>query len=200
MPRKTPVALGIKAHIGWGAVVALAGPADEPRVVAKHRIDMARTFATGAVYHAAQEMTLADAEAHVRRATEAFRKLATTAMKAFLAELGEGFAPFGTALVSGSARPLPSLETIVRSHALVHAAEGELYRAVLAAASEACGLAVVRVPGKELAARAAKAVRSSEPVLARRVAAIGKASGRPWTVDQKEATLAAWLLLAREAG
>ena len=196
MSRSTPVALGIKAHIGWGAVVALAGPADEPRVVAKRRIDLARTFATGAVYHAAQELPLEEAEAHVRRSVAAFDALAVAAMGEIVAELrAGGFAPIGVAVLSGAGRPLPKLETILRSHALVHAAEGELYRAVLERASEASRVRTVRVPAKELISRATRALGCGEAVLTRRLAALGKASGRPWTVDQREPTLGAWVIL-----
>ena len=63
-----PVALGIKSHIGWAAVVGLAGPAALAEVVAKRRIDIATTFDEGAVYHKGQELPFDRAEALIRAA------------------------------------------------------------------------------------------------------------------------------------
>jgi len=45
-------------------------------------------------------------------------------------------------LVGGAGRPLPPLESILRSHPLVHAAEIELYRRVLLRASGAAWIAL----------------------------------------------------------
>ena len=67
-----PVALGMKSHIGWAAVVALAGPASSAEVVAKRRIDMATTFDEGAVYHKSQELPLDRAEALIRTSTPSY--------------------------------------------------------------------------------------------------------------------------------
>jgi len=47
-----------------------------------------------------------------------------------------------------------------------------------------------------LAQRAATAAGLTPARLAARLAALGKASGKPWAADQKQATLAAWLSLA----
>lgn len=53
-------------------------------------------------------------------------------------------------LVLASGRSLPPLESILASHALVHAAEGEHFREALTRASQRLGLLVVRVPEREL--------------------------------------------------
>jgi hypothetical protein len=66
---------------------------------------------------------------------------------------------------------------------------------VLAEASEAGGIRATRVPASELAARAARAIEISTALLAARLAAMGKASGKPWAADQKESALAALSLL-----
>jgi hypothetical protein len=178
-------------------VVGLSGSRAAPTVVAKRRVDMATTFETGAVYHAGQKLPLERAEALVRSSGQAFEATARASIAAVLAELRErGLAPSASAILRGGGRPLPPLATILRSHALVHAAEGELYRTVLARASEACGLTAAFVPASGLAARVAGAVRIPEARVVSMLAELGKASGRPWTRDQKEATLAAWLALA----
>jgi hypothetical protein len=178
-------------------VVAISGPRDAPSVVAKSRVVMATTFDTGAVYHVGQGLPLAEAEALVRSSEQAFGALAVEGIAAVRDELsGRGFQAIASAILAGSAKPLPALEAILRSHALVHAAEGELYRRVLARASESCAIPSAFIPAKDLAARVARAARMPERRVLTLLAEMGKASGRPWTRDQKEAALAAWLALA----
>jgi hypothetical protein len=87
----------------------------------------------------------------------------------------------------GSGRPLPELAAILASHALIHTAEGELFRDALVWAARECGLPVTGVREKGLNAAALK-----------RLDALGKALGPPWTQDQKYATLAA--LMASGSG
>ena len=191
-------ALGFSPHVGWAAVVAISGPRDAPRVVAKHRIDLATTFETGAVYHAAQALPIAEADALVRASEQRFAAAARDGIAALAAELrGRGLDPVASAVLAGSARPLPPLASILRSHALVHAAEGALYRSVLAGASEACAIPAALVPARELAPRVAAASGFPEARLSSALAEMGKASGRPWARDQKDAALAAWLALCQ---
>jgi hypothetical protein len=90
------------------------------------------------------------------------------------------------------------LEAILRSHPLIHAAEGELYREAVARASEELGMRVLRIPARDLQTRAAKALGMDANALRARLAALGKASGRPWGAEQRECALAAWMALRVE--
>jgi hypothetical protein len=191
-----PVALGMKSHTGWAAVVALCGPAGSAEVFAKRRIEMATTFDEGAVYHKSQELPLARADALIRSSEEKFERIAREALAALVAELRTaGCETVASVLVGGAGKALPPLESIVKSHALVHAAEGELYRRVLRRASEACHIPVLEIPAKEIGARAARALGIAPAQLTARLAALGKAAGRPWARDQKDSALAAWVAL-----
>ncbi len=195
-PQGRPVTIGMRPHTGWAAVVALSGPPGAPEVVAKRRLDLASTFDEGAVYHKGRELPLARAEVLIRSSEERFERLAREALAALATELrAAGYEPVASALVGG-ARPLPPLASILKSHALVHAAEGELYRRVLLRASEGCGIPARLLPADGLLSAAALALPVSPRVLAARLAAIGKASGRPWASDQKQSALAAWVALA----
>ncbi len=196
-PGAPPAALGFSPHVGWAAVVAISGARAAPAVVAKRRVEMATTFETGAVYHAGQKLPLERAEALVRSSEQAFEATARATIAAIVAELrARGLDPSAAAILGGGGRSLPELGTILRSHALVHAAEGALYRRALQRASEACGLAAALVPSSGLAARVAGAAGIPEERVASALAEIGEASGRPWARDQKEAALAAWLAIA----
>jgi len=192
-----PVALGWKAHTGWAVVVALADPGSGLEIVAKRRIEMASTFDSGAVYHAARKLPFPSAEAFVVSSEERLERVARGAISALAAELGTaGWELAASVIASGTGKALPPLEAILESHALVHAAEGELFRRILANASESCRISSAFVPARELPSRAARAAGISEVRLAARLASLGKASGRPWAQDHKEATLAAWVALS----
>jgi hypothetical protein len=172
-------------------------PRDAPTIVAKGRVEMATTFETGAVYHVAQQLRLEEAEAHVRSSEAAFIAAARARIDRLAAELrGRELEPIASAVVGGAARPLPPLATILRSHPLVHAAEGELYRRVLAHASEACGIPAAVVPARDLPALVARATGLPGKRVVSVLAEIGRASGKPWTKDEQAAALAAWLALA----
>jgi len=164
-------------------------------LVAKSRLVMATTFETGAVYHAAQELPLAAAAAHVEKSERRFEDLAVKDLEALREELGDGNRWIGAALVSGAARPALPLEEIVKAHPRVHAAEGELYKRVVERAVAACGLQVQRIAPTELVGRVRKATGLEPAEVERILAALGKGSGPPWTKEQKECALAAWALL-----
>jgi hypothetical protein len=193
MAARRRAAVGFKVHTGWAAVVAVGGPG--PEVLAKARVQVAWTFEEGAVFHVGQKLPIEEARALVSEAEARFVKQARAELAAFAGNLDAQVV--AAAVVWGGPKPLPPLETILKAHPLVHAAEAELYRRVFAEAGEAVlGVTPQRPPGSELLARAASALRLTEATLAERLAVMGKASGRPWTVDQREAALAAWLALA----
>jgi hypothetical protein len=73
-------------------------------------------------------------------------------------------------VVGGAARMPSDLASILRSHTLVHAAEGDLFRNALVEASKEAGLKVIAVPSRVLLGEAAAALRFAETDLSRRVA------------------------------
>ena len=182
-------ALGLRAHSGWAALVAVAGTVDTLRVLERRRIAIADAELSGSKqpYHAAAELPLVKAEALVRRAVESSRALAREAMDAAVATLQrQGHEVAGCGIVLGSGKTLPGLESILASHALIHTAEGEMFRDVLVWAAQEIGLPVTGVPSKELDAKALGRIES-----------YGKLIGPPWTEDQKYATVAALMALSR---
>src|SRR3981081_1931460 len=138
-------ALGFKTHTGWAAVVAVAGRA----VVARPRIDLATDFRTGAVFHVGQELPLAQAQELISSSQARFEAKARDAIAEIVEEIrAAGCVGIGRGIVAGYHQPLPPLESVLKSHALVHAAEGQLYRQVIATASEACSIPAALVPAK----------------------------------------------------
>jgi hypothetical protein len=190
---KRRAALGFKVRTGRAIVVAVGGPIDSPEVLGKVRVDVAFSFDEGAVFHVGQELPVEKARVFVRDAESRFTERARAELAAFTARLDAKVV--GASMVAAAAKPLPPLEAILRSHPLVHAAEGELYRRIFSEAGAALGFRPTRVSPDALSKSAATASGLTPAKLATRLAVMGKASGKPWAADQKQAALAAWIAL-----
>lgn len=186
-------AVGFSTHTGWAAAVVLAGTAERPQVVSRLRIELWDS-ADRFVFHRAAELDPAEAGKLIQRAEDLCRRKAREGLRALLDSAQARLVASG--IVGGNARVPSDLAAILRSHALVHAAEGELFRGALAFASEEAGLKVTAVPSRQLHARAAAALGVSEADLPRRIADLGLGLGAPWGKDQKEGAAVAWLALA----
>jgi hypothetical protein len=180
-------------------VIALSGPAATPRLAHRGRLEMADPDRPGSTqpYHAAADLPLPRARAFLESHARAARALARRSLEALRAVLArEGCDPRAAGLLVGVARPRPPLESILRSHALIHAAEGDHFRGALAAAAEALGLAVLAIPERELGSEATARLGLAPPAILAHLGVLGRALGPPWTQDQKQASLAAWIALA----
>src|SRR5216683_6735183 len=192
-------AIGFRVHSGWAAVVAVCLDKGAPVVLAKQRVDLVETFTYEfrQPYHTAEKMLLAQAREFISRMRAEARRLAYRAIRELASrtqEQGVKLTRCGLLLASG--RPLPALEKIVASHALIHTADGELFREALLHAGARCGLVDFRIREKELLDRAENVLRLKSAALLRRVTELGRPFGAPWSQDEKFATLAAWLALA----
>jgi hypothetical protein len=194
------VAVGFRVHSGWAAAVILCGPVGSPVVVERRKIQLVKIFsyAYRQPYHTAKKMPHADAVKFIRKVQSEAKRLAVSSLRSLQSDLAEGdFKIVRSALLLASGRALPGLKKILASHALIHTADGELFRDSLRAACGACDLPLECVREKELFAPASKLLGTQPSALKRRVAALGKPLGPPWSQDEKLAALAAWLTLAR---
>ena len=199
MKNTNSAALGFRAHSGWAAAVALGGSPRSPEVIDRRRIALIEPGSPGGVqpYHVARTMDLPKAEEFIQGVIVAIDRTALHAVRAFSEAIsGSGHTIASCGIVLASGRALPSLEATLRSHAMVHTAEGELYRAAIARAAKNMNWRCVRVPERDLYKLAAKHLRIPEPKLNLRITEMGRAIGRPWSADEKCATLVAWLAIA----
>jgi hypothetical protein len=178
--------------------VALGGSPRSPEVLDRRCIKLIEAGSPGGVqpYHAARTMDLPKADEFIKSVIAAIDRSAMAAVCALADALngtGQQIGCCGIVLASG--RALPSLEATLRSHAMVHTAEGELYRAAIARAAKNLNWRRVRVPERELYKIAAKQLCIPEPKLKNRITEMGRALGSPWSADEKCATLVAWLAL-----
>src|SRR5205085_9080661 len=132
----------------------------------------------------------------VSRIEEEAKRLAEGVIRPIQTDLrkqGYELTCFGLPLASTT--PLPSLDKILRSHALIHTADGELFRRTLIYASGRCNVAAFTIKERELVVDACKTLSIKNEDLMGRLTALGRLIGSPWSQDEKFAALAAWLAL-----
>ena len=170
-----------------------------PVILARQRVHLVETFTYEfrQPYHTAEKMLLGQAREFISRMQAEARGLAYRAMRELESrtrEQGVKLTRCGLLLASG--RPLPNLEKILASHALIHTADGELFREALLHASARCGLRDFRVKEREVLDLAGRAFRLKPDDIMRRVTELGRSLGSPWSQDEKFATMAAWFALS----
>ena len=195
-------AVGFRVHSGWAAAVAVCVEKGEPVVLVRQRVELVETFTYEfrQPYHTAEKMLIVQAREFISRMQAEARRLAYRAIRELASrtqEQGVKLTRCGLLLASG--RPLPELEKILVSHALIHTADGELFRGALLHASKRCGLGDFRIKEKEILDRAGETFRCKSNVLMRLVTELGRSLGSPWSQDEKYATLAAWLALVSKS-
>ena len=142
-------------------------------------------------YHAVAEQ--GSPKATIERVRAAAVGLAEEAVTEAIRDAG----PVTAAGVAMGRTVLPTdLDRILASHALLHSAEGEMYRDVLSEAAGDAGLRVVRFLTKEVRSEAAAALGWPLDWLETWLLEAGKSAGKPWTRDEKDASAAAMLALA----
>jgi hypothetical protein len=177
-------AIGIVPHTGWAWLVRVSGTIDAAEVEARERL-VACDVLDGELYHRAAE--------RARGAAGFLDKRRAAAVIQARRALAPHAAGVGAAIVVGKQAALPPLEQIVASHALIHGAEGELWRAIFAEACGAGGLAAVRATAEDL--RAALARLRGAAAVAAFLAAGKRRVGAPWSREVQDAALAAWSAL-----
>ena len=193
-------AVGFRVHSGWTALVAVTVDKGAPLVLSRQRLQLVETFSYKfrQPYHTAEKMRFQAAGKFVSAVRSESRSIAYRSLRSVqleLEKLGYGLDRGGLLLASG--KTLPQFEKILQTHALIHTADGVLFREVLRFASARCGLQLTCIRERELLEHCAQAFSQSPEDLLRWVTELGRPFGAPWSQDEKFATLAAWLALSR---
>ncbi len=170
-----PTALGFRTHTGW-AVMCAVQAGSPPRLLARSRVQLCPTDIPADAYHAAA----ADRE-RLDAAEKLIARVVSASVKGARAAIRDAAGDVVAIALVNEPRELPALARILGSHALIHSAEGDMYREVVAEAGEAEGLPVFHYSAVEL-----KADPRSE-LLTR----FGASVGTPWQREHKDAALAA---------
>jgi hypothetical protein len=192
-------AIGITVHSGWGALVAVASDGEALTVLHRAWLGITGNEIPGwkQPYHHAEKLSLPEARGHIANCAAASSRLALEALGDVVSELrAQKKRLTGCAILLGSGRPLPPLPSILHAHPLIHTAEGEFFRRIFWEACCQLKISPVGFRARDLGQCAAKVLGKATKIkLARNMQTLGKAIGPPWTADQKNATLAASLVL-----
>jgi hypothetical protein len=177
--------------------------ADRFEVVLRERVELvdAREPESRQPYHAVEGSAVAAAAARLARYSATAERLAAEAIRSCVERLAaQGHETVGVGILDSAGRTGSSLAAILGSHALIHTADGEHFRAALASGASSAGLGVLRVPARHLeqavvafSAQSGESLHALQKLVARQV-------GPPWGSDQKSAALLAWLVLERSKG
>jgi hypothetical protein len=192
-------ALGWRSHSGWAALVAVGGSPQSPIVLYREKVELLGEPLPRQPYHAAAENGLsldeaAELIARVERAATLAARAATESVVAALKRAERR--TVGAGLVAASRRIPAGLTGILASHALLHAAEGQLYENALAQGSAGAGLPLITLAPKTIFDDAARELAMNAGDLGTALAATGKLAGPPWQKDHREAAAAALVALA----
>lgn len=190
------IALGLKPHSGWAALVVLGAGEHGLEVVERRRLELVDEDGEWArqPYHAALRAGPESARGVVERGIESARRGALRELRATVERARQARHEVAVcAVLVSRAMPDWSLEEILAVHFRMHKAEGVLYRDVLLEAAKACGLAPLAIPERSLVEHAERALATTAPDLQDALARLGKAARAPWGKDQKEAALAAMI-------
>jgi hypothetical protein len=183
MARKA--ALGIFPHTSWAALVVIGGPLNAPVLVDRRRIELNDGSTPTQAYHAAEGSTEKAAAALVKKCAATMQRGAIAGLREALAAARDAGYSVGAASIVADVKTLPPLASILRSHMLLHAAEGDMSREALSEAATSNGLAVHYMSPKG----------TRDPALVEVVVSLGRDAGPPWRKDHKEASLGALLAL-----
>jgi hypothetical protein len=183
------IGLGWRVHSWECVVVAVSGPAASPVIVHRERLALIDDETLREPYHAAVAVPLDEAPALIGSVEKAAAAAVVAKIRGFASSIG----PVAAVGVVGGNRKLPELPRILAKHALLHAADRDLYEQAIIEGATVAGLPVTTVPATAgLFDRASHVLGVAlEPSLA----ALGKAIGPPWQKDHREAVAAALVAL-----
>jgi hypothetical protein len=192
-------AFGFSAHSGWAAMVVIGRAASKPSVLARSRVELIDDHdpESKQPYHAVEFLCVEEAAGRLRGYLEVAVGLAYAAIETQRKAVTQrGYQVKSVGIIESAGRKEVSLSSILKSHALIHGAEGDHFRNALSAAAQGLGLRVNRIRARDLEDHAVSQLRLPLKSMLDTVNDLGRQVGPPWGADQKKAALLAWTLLA----
>jgi hypothetical protein len=188
---------GISDHIGWAEFVTIGVQDEIPVILDRRRVELIQAGIPSAPYH---HEGLALPRARVEAIIERTRKSIAERCRTALTQAKSAHGILAIALQQSPMDRLPNeLSEILASYKITCAADGMMYREMLADIGKSMGLKVSRYPRRsdEIAAAAA-ALGTSRATVAEHIAALGRHVGPPWRREHQVAAASALRVLAKE--
>jgi hypothetical protein len=189
-------AIGLRIKSGRAIAVVLRGTAESPEVMLREELLLAYPGKpkTWQPFHAVMDLPWKEAQVATKEVAREAREAAARGLRELQKQLRDsGIELQGAGIVGGS-----SLDPaqIGNPHIRAHAAEGQFFRQAAERGAGACGLFTRTFAQKSLYEIAAPEIGCSVKALKLRATALGAKRIKPWRADEKEAALAAWVVLA----
>ena len=191
-------AIGLTVKSGWAAAVLLTGSPSSPRVADSRRIELSDPAIPESrqPYHHGFGTARASGP-ELSRLVDSVRRFGRKSVTGLFREYSSsGHRLTGVGVVVGS---LIDPDSIANEHIRIHAMEGQLFREVVTGAARKRGFTCAIFRERDLMAEAARTLKQSDASLRRALAECDRAAGAPWRAEQKNAALAAWLVIARRS-
>ncbi|HJY39247.1 MAG TPA: hypothetical protein VJ299_17360 [Steroidobacteraceae bacterium] len=188
-------AIGLKIKSGFAIAAIVERGADGSVIEAVRKVPLASEDLPQSrfPYHPTIELPERQGAALSDKAVKEVRRVAAQEMRKILEEF-DGIER--AAMVVGSVIDPDSLGN---PHVRVHALEGKLFREVVAEALKKRGIDCGVLVERDVYAKAAPTLASTEPKLRAEIAALGHGRIKPWRAEEKLATLAAlWSMVPGE--
>lgn len=179
--------LGFRLHTGWATLVAVAADGSPLRVVQRVRLELLPPGPERFVYHQAAELPIAEAP----KLIEAVRTAAESAAREAIRNAIQDLQVTSACVPTGSAQVPEDLPAILRSHARIHSAEGDLYADAVASACRHLRIPLITAQEREVWERASVSSGIAVAELKGKIDMVRRELGPPWTADHKIATAAA---------
>jgi len=196
------VAIGLKTHSGWAALIAIGDLDGKLSLVDGRRVDLVSnpdSWHQKQPYHAAEKLPPKAAETLVLNALEETSRIAVEQLRRRVDEFSKEHKVVGIGIVTPSPMPAWSVSEILAVHMRMHKAEGIMYPHALAGAARKIEIPVAAVNEKTVDADLSRLLGRRAARQSIDLTSIGKQAGPPWGKDQKLASLSALIALRQVA-
>ncbi len=195
MKKSSLVSIGLRAKTGRAIAVVLGGTTESPIVLRKFEMKLTdpKIRTTAQPYHEVMELPWEESQIAVKKSARAIETVARKALALLVKELNtDGLSVKGVGIVGARDR---DLARIGNYHIRAHAAEGILFRRVLDLAAGANGIKRTTFPDREFESVAARELGPENAKVKKKLHDLRRVVSPPWRTDEKQAAIAAWLVL-----
>ena len=195
MDQSTLVSIGLRAKTGRAIAVVLGGSIETPVVLLKTEIKLVdpKVPATAQPYHEVMDLPWEQSQRAVRKYAAAIERTAQKALEKLIEEQTSNRRKVVGAGIVGA--PDRDLARIGNPHIRAHAAEGVLFRQVLDLAAQANGLKWEAFSDRKFDETIAARLGAKHLRVKQSLSDLGRSVSPPWRADEKQAAMAAWLVL-----
>lgn len=189
------VTIGLRAKTARAIAVVLGGSIDSPQIIAKTELKLADSDlpATAQPYHEVMDLTWPQSQAAVKAAARQIESIARTVLRDLIEKLQkDGKSVTAAAIIGARDR---DLARIGNSHIRAHAAEGILFRHVLDTAVDDYGLRRETFADRDFDRIAKLRLGPQFVAIDESIRNLRRAVPAPWRTDERQAAMAAWLVL-----